>query len=175
MRDFGARCRERVGGPPNLKDFIDLMLDEDMFQKQNQSRRNENVSAAMQPTPDPSARPSRPRFRGQRRGRDIARRRHGNPQQPRQQQQHQQQQQQHQQHHQQQQHQQQPRRPHVGGRGRGMPYSRPGQQWGHRPITCTKCLSTNGSHTAANCWSKGWCGICQSASHDLKNCRINRK
>ena len=39
------------------------------------------------------------------------------------------------------------------------------------PVSCERCLSRDGSHTAKECRASKWCGICYNASHDQTNCR----
>ena len=38
------------------------------------------------------------------------------------------------------------------------------------PITCTRCLSRDGSHNQSNCKSSKWCKFCRNASHSSEAC-----
>jgi len=59
-----------------------------------------------------------------------------------------------------------------GGGGGHMVTSRPHNN-NKPPVTCTKCLSRNGSHNEKDCRSQKWCYVCKNASHDKKDCRAN--
>ena len=43
-----------------------------------------------------------------------------------------------------------------------------------KPITCKRCLSRKGTHTAEKCPSTLWCHTCSNASHNSGDCRRNR-
>ena len=151
MHSFVGRVRERTDGPPSIKELVRLIIAEDNQQSFHASTRNSHNVVSVASTSNRNQHPAR--NKGNKRKWPKKNKPHptaGAAAQP--------------------------------GTGtssrenghrqhRGQENPPPKQ----RKITCNKCKSTNNSHTERECWSKGWCDICQSTSHRREFCRKGRR